>query len=359
MNSDSQTTMTIEPSLNEPPETSSRFLPLAFVLIVPLLLLGCPSSTNKPGDGTSSPGPASSAKSDFDGDRAFEQVRKQVEFGPRPAGSAELEKTRNYIIDQLKSYGLRVTTDEFQATTPIGERKMANVTAELPGESNDVVIISSHYDTKYFKDFKFVGANDGGASTGALLEMARVMAANKQKLRLTYWFVFFDGEEAFCFDWDECHNPNPADPKTPLPDHTYGSRRYVAQLIEKNELKRVRAMILLDMMGYKNLRLGRDDISTAWLQDIVWQTGKQLGYGSQFVNAREGVGDDDHGPFLRAGIDALDIIQLSTYRSSDGTDYWHTKEDTLDKISAKSLKMVGDAVIVSLPKIEEWLASKR
>ena len=178
------------------------------------------------------------------------------------------------------------------------------------------------------------------------------MAANKQKRPLTYWFVFFDGEEAFCFDWDQCHNPNPADPKTPLPDHTYGSRRYVAQLIERNELKRVRAMILFDMMGYKNLRLGRDDLSTTWLQDIVWQTAKQIGYDKQFVDAREGVGDDDHGPFLRAGVDALDIIQLSSYEP------WHTKEDTLDKVSGKSLKIVGDAVIVSLPKIEEHLANK-
>ncbi len=94
------------------------------------------------------------------------------------------------------------------------------------------------------------------------------------------------------------------------------------------------------------------------MQDIVWQTAKQIGYGSQFVDAREGVGDDDHGPFLRAGVDSLDIIQLSTYGVSD-SEYWHTKEDTLDKISSKSLKVVGDAVIGSLPKIEERLASKR
>ena len=341
-----------QPLFNDPLSNSSRFLALAFVLIVPFLLLGCPSTTSKPGDGTSSPAPASPAKSDFDGDRAFEQVRKQVEFGPRPAGSAELEKTRNYIIDQLKSYGLRVTTDEFHAITPLGDKKMVNVTAELPGESNDVIIISSHYDTKYFKDFKFVGANDGASSTGALMEIARVMATNKQKLKMTYQFVFFDGEEAFCVDWDECHNPNPADPKTPLPDHTYGSRRHVAQLTEKNELKRVRALILLDMMGYKNLRLGRDDMSTTWLVDTVWQTAKQLGYGNVFVDSREGVGDDDHAACLHAGIDAMDIIQLSSYP------YWHTKDDTLDKISAKSLKIVGDAVIVSLPKIEERLASK-
>jgi glutaminyl-peptide cyclotransferase len=347
--------MTNYASLSEQLKHLSRFLALAVVVIVPLLLLGCPGNTSKPTDNSATT-PVVPAKSDFDGDRAFEQVRKQVEFGPRPAGSAELEQTRSYMIDQLKSYGLKVTTDEFHATTPIGDRRMVNVTAELPGESNDVIMIGSHYDTKYFKDIKFVGANDAGSSTGALMEMARVLAGKKPKL--TYWFVFFDGEEAFCFDWDECHNPNPADPKTPLPDHTYGSRRYVAQLTEKNELKRVRAMILLDMMGYKNLRLGRADLGTTWLTDIVWQTGKQLGYGNVFIDTQEGVGDDDHGPFLRAGVEALDIIQLSTYGRTD-SEYWHTKEDTLDKISPKSLKIVGDAVIVSLPKIEERLANKR
>jgi Zn-dependent M28 family amino/carboxypeptidase len=300
--------------------------------------------------------PASPAKSasDFDGERAFEHVRKQVEFGPRPPGSAELEKTRAYMIDQLQSYGLKVTTDEFHPVTPVGDRKMVNVTAELPGESTDVIIISSHYDTKLIKDFKFVGANDAGASTGELLELARVMAASKTKPKLTYWFVFFDGEEALCFGWDECHNPNPADPKKPLPDNTYGSRRYVAQLIERNELKRVRAMILFDMMGYKDLRIPREtEMSTSWLIDTVWQTASQLGHGAQFVSVSEGVGGDDHEPFLRAGIESLDIIQLAGYP------YWHTKEDTLDKVSAKSLKIVGDVVLTSLPKIEERLANKQ
>jgi len=324
-------------------------------LFVPFILLGCPGGGNKSADATSTNSSSSPAKStsDFDGERAFEHVRKQVEFGPRPPGSAELEKTRGYIIDQLKSYGLNVTTDEFHPITPVGDRKMVNVTAELPGESTDVIIISSHYDTKLATEFKFVGAVDGGSSTGELLEIARVMAASKTKPKLTYWFVFFDGEEALCFDWDECKNPDPTNPGAKLPDNTYGSRRYVAQLTEKNELKRVRAMILFDMMGYKNLELGRDTMSKIWLIDEVWQTAKRLGHGSVFVDRREGVGGDDHEPFVRAGIDSLDIIQLSSYP------YWHTKEDTLDKVSAKSLKIVGDVVLNSLPKIEERLASKR
>jgi Peptidase family M28 len=330
---------------------SLRLFAVAFALILPLLMLGCPSKNNQQvNNATPEASPAKSA-SDFDGDRAFEHVRKQVEFGPRPPGSPELEKTRAYMIDQLKSYGLNVVTDEFHATTPIGDKKMVNVTAELPGESSDVIILASHYDTKYVKDFKFVGANDGGSSTGAVLELARVLA-QKPKPKLTYWFVFFDGEESFCFDWDECDNPNPADPNQRLPDNTYGSRRYVAKLIEKNEVKRVRAIILLDIMGYKNLQMGRADLCTRWLSDIVWQTGKQLGYGQQFVDRSESVGDDDHAPFLKAGIDALDVIQLASYP------YWHTKEDTLDKVSAKSLKIVGDTIIVSLPKIEERILSK-
>jgi glutaminyl-peptide cyclotransferase len=343
-------------SATESSRGSSRYLALTLVLFVPFILLGCPGGGNKSADATSTNSSASPAKttSDFDGERAFEHVRKQVEFGPRPPGSAELEKTRGYIIDQLKSYGLKVMTDEFHPVTPVGDRKMVNVTAELPGESSDVIIISSHYDTKLIKQFKFVGAVDGGSSTGELLEIARVMAASKTKPKLTYWFVFFDGEEALCFGWDECHNPNPADPKKPLPDNTYGSRRYVAQLIERNELKRVRAMILFDMMGYKDLRIPREtEMSTSWLIDTVWQTASQLGHGAQFVSVSEGVGGDDHEPFLRAGIESLDIIQLGGYP------YWHTKEDTLDKVSAKSLKIVGDVVLTSLPKIEERLASKR
>jgi len=328
-----------------------RLFTIALTLVLPLLMLGCPSKTNQPINTVAEPSPAKSA-SDFDGDRAFEHVRKQVEFGPRPPGSPELEKTRTYIVDQLKSYGLNIVTDEFQATTPMGVKKMVNVTAELPGESSDVIILASHYDTKYVKDFKFVGANDGGSSTGTVMEMARVLAAQKQKPKLTYWFVFFDGEEALCFDWDECENPDPANPGHKAPDNTYGSRRYVAKLIEKNELKRVRALILLDMMGYKNLRLGRADLCTRWLVDVVWQTARQLGLGSYFVDAAESVGDDDHAPFLHAGVEALDVIQLSSYP------YWHTKEDTLDKVSPKSLKIVGDTIIVSLPKIEERILSR-
>lgn len=328
---------------------------LPIFVLASLALMGCSgNSTNNanavvqssPTPAATPTAPASTANTAFDGERAFEYVRKQVEFGPRPAGTQELARTRDYIINELKSFGLNVTTDEFTPQTPVGPRKMVNFTAEIPGESSDVIIISSHYDTKTFKQWRFVGANDGGSSTGALMEIARVMSANKQKPRFTYRFVFFDGEEAFCDGWDECTNPDG-------PDHTYGSRHYVAQLIEKNEVRRVRAMILLDMIGYKNLEIGRDEqLSTKWLVEAIWQTAREKGYGKQFVDGDAEVGDDDHMPFLKAGIESIDIIQLQSYP------FWHLSGDTLDKISPQSLKIIGDVVLASLPKIEDHLLSK-
>ena len=287
------------------------------------------------------------AGNSFSGERAFAHVKTMVEFGPRPPGSKESVRTREYIVGELKSYGLAVTIDEFRAKTPIGERRMANVTAELPGQSPDTIIIASHYDTKLFKEFQFVGANDSGSSTGALMEIARAFAAAHQnkKPRFTYRFVFFDGEEAFCEHWDECGTEKE-------PDNTYGSRRYVRELIDKGELKRVRALILLDMIGYKNLQIPRESTGTAWLTDIIWTTARETGYAAQFVNESESI-TDDHIPFLNAGVNAVDIIQFDGYG-----DYWHTPEDTLDKISPQSLKVVGDVVLASLPRIEERLMNK-
>ncbi len=281
----------------------------------------------------------------FNGERAMDHVRKQVEIGPRVSGSAELAKTRNYIVNELKSYSLAVSTDEFTAATPVGEKKMANITAELPGDSKDVIIIASHYDTKLYKDMRFVGANDPGTSAGTLLELGRVLAGIQQKPKLTYWLVFFDGEESFCEGWEECGKPD-------APDNTYGSRHFVSQLRNRNELSRVRSLILMDMMGYKNLELGRDTMSTKWLQDVIWQAARDLGYTSYFVDRPEAVGGDDHEPFLRAGIDSVDIIQLNNYP------YWHKADDTLDKVSPRSMKIVGDTVIASLPRIEKRLLDK-
>jgi glutaminyl-peptide cyclotransferase len=340
-----------------PRQSPSRLTGLALglcLLCLPLLLTGCPKNDGPNNTRTSVSERAAESTPPaivpgavaFNGERAMDHVKKQMEIGPRVPGSAELAKTRDYIINSLKSSGLVVRTDEFTAATPVGAKKMVNITAELPGESKDVIMIASHYDTKLFKDMTFVGANDPGASVGTLLELGRVLGASQQKPKLTYWLVFFDGEEAFCDNWDDCGKPG-------APDNTYGSRHYADQLRKNNEVGRARALILLDMMGYKDLELGRDTMSTRWLQDILWRTGRELGYGKYFVDRPEGVGGDDHEPFLRAGIDSVDLIQLNGYP------YWHKANDTLDKVSTQSMKIVGDVIVASLPRIEQYTQNKK
>ena len=323
-----------------------RWMGFAFLGLLPLLLGGCPKKDLPPSGtrvsvSTSSPSPTPPPiQSAFNGERAMAHAKKQIEFGPRPPDTPALIKTREYIINELKGYGLIVSTQDFTATTPQGRKKMANIVGEITGETKEVILITSHYDTKFYKDMLFVGANDPAASVGTLLEIARVAASSSTKPKATYRFVFFDGEEAFCEGWDDCSTPD-------NPDNTYGSRYYAKQLVDKNEVDTTHAMILLDMMGYTKLELGRDTLSTRWLQDIIWQTGRELGFSKIFVDRPEDVGGDDHKPFLSVGIDAVDVIQLSDYP------HWHTPEDTIDKISAQSMKIVGDTILASLPRIAE------
>ena len=324
--------------------TTNRIGLLAIVIVVPLLFTACPKNDPppRPRAGMSrSPrpiAPDSRPVAVFDGARAMDHVKKQIEFGPRPPDTPQLTKTRAYITDELKSSGLNVSLHEFVATTPQGEKKMANIVGEIPGETKTLILIASHYETKYYKDMHFVGANDPAASVATLLEIGRVLGSDKEKPKVTYRLVFFDGEEAFCEGWSDCNNPDG-------PDNTYGSRKYVALLGERDELKNAGALILLDLMGYRKLELGRDTLSTRWLQDIIWQTGRELGHSKIFVDREEGVGGDDHEPFLRAGVPAVDLIQLNSYP------HWHKADDTIDKVSAQSMKIVGDTVLASLPKI--------
>ena len=322
------------------------------MLVAPLFFIGCPKDDppTRPrasvSTSTRADTPTPPIVAAFNGERALDHVKKQIEFGPRPPDTEQLAKTRAYITNELKSYGLTVSLDEFTAKTPQGEKKMANIVAEIPGETKTLILIASHYDTKFFKDMNFVGANDPAASVGTLLEIGRVLGSRKEKPKVTYRLVFFDGEESFCENWSDCGDEA-------NPDNTYGSRHYVSQLRAQNELEHTRAMILLDMMGYKNLELGRDTMSTRWLQNIIWQTGRELGYGKVFVDRDEGVGGDDHEPFLSAGVDAVDIIQLTSYP------HWHRADDTIDKVSAQSMKIVGETILASLPKVVEYVIKNK
>ena len=329
-----------------------RMALLLTALFAPVLFAACPKNDPPPqprarvSNSQPTPSVAPPVVVAFNGERAMDHVRKQIDFGPHPPDTPQLVKAREYITSELKSYGLNVYLDEFNANTPHGEMKMANIVAEIPGETKTLILITSHYDTKYYKDMWFVGANDPATSVATLLEIGRVLGSQRQKPKVTYRLVFFDGEEAFCEGWDECGNAE-------NPDNTYGSRHYVSQLRARNELANTGAMILLDMMGYKNLELGRDPTSTRWLQDIIWQTGRELGYGSVFLDREEGVGGDDHEAFLKAQVAAVDIIQLTSYP------HWHKADDTIDKISAQSMKIVGDTVLASLPKIAERLKPQK
>lgn len=329
-----------------PPRRATGFAPACLLGVLALASCQTAARREEPANAPPTPGAqaAAPARPAFDGARAFEHVRRMVEIGPRPAGSDELRQAREYIIKALAAAGLRVTTDEFTAQTPQGPRQMVNVTAELPGKSAEVVVVAGHYDTKPVREFRFVGANDGGSSTGALIELARALKASGREPEFTYWFAFFDGEEAFCKEWNDCSKPG-------QPDNTYGSRRYVARLKEGGELRRVRALVLLDMIGYKNLSVPREGYSTPWLTDIVWEAARSLGHGQYFPD-REEFAEDDHFPFLRERIPAVNLIQLTDYIEAG---YWHTEQDTLDKIGQQSLQVVGETVLASLPRVEERL----
>jgi len=255
----------------------------------------------------------------FDSARAWTHLQKQVAFGPRPAGSAALDACRKYILAELKAAGIEARQQVFMAMTPLGEMMMANIIATIPGRRSDRIVLTSHYDTKRSPDFRFVGASDGASSTAALLELGRVLKQRQNELTIELLFV--DGEEAVNWEWRD-------------PDNTYGSRYYVAAAQKANTLGSIKAMVLLDMIGDKNLLVKRDANSTPWLVDIIWNTAGRLGYRSSF-SMEVGAVEDDHVPFLRAGIPSVDIIDFDNY-----VRYWHTAQDDLAHVSAKSLQIV-------------------
>jgi glutaminyl-peptide cyclotransferase len=290
---------------------------------------------------------ASSKAVRFDSGRAFEHIRQLVTLGARPPGSAAAAQTRRYITSQIEAAGLQAVEQPFIAATPIGPIQMANVSVVIPGARSDRILFGGHYDTKLFRRFRFVGANDGGSSTAVLLELARILKDRKNAF--TIEIVFFDGEEAIV-DWSGT-------------DHTYGSRTYVETARKTGTLKTLRAMILADMVGERDLTIRRESQSTPWLTDIIWATAHRLGHQRQFLEEAVFI-EDDHVPFLQAGVPAVDIIDLEpsyarTGSFEPGSDTaWHTSADTIDVIAARSLQIVGDVLVNALPKIETRLQQK-
>jgi glutaminyl-peptide cyclotransferase len=265
----------------------------------------------------------------FDGTFAYNHVAKLVSFGPRPSGSQAISQAQDYITSQLSSFGCTVDTDAFSSDTPAGRLAMKNIVVKIPGERQGIILLATHYDTKRLDNF--VGADDGGSSTGLMLEMARRMC--EMRPRYSIWIAFFDGEEAVRQQWQD-------------PDNRYGSRQLAAKMAASGNLKKVQAMILADLVGGKNLQLAREQYSTVELVDLIWNTAKRLGYGSIFVNQTMPV-DDDHLSFLQRNVPSADIIDLV-----NSAGYWHTPQDTMDKVSAKSLGIVGHVILESVRELQ-------
>jgi len=302
--------------------TSRRLVPTVAIF---LLLTGC---APKP--------PTDIRVQDFSGERAYRHVEKQVAFGSRPSGSAALTNSAAYIVAELKTAGLEVEEQEFSAGTPQGPVRFRNIigrTRDGRGGDGKVLVFGAHYDTKWMTNMTFVGANDGGSGTAVLLEMARV-ATQQPNL----WFVFFDGEEAVA-EYD-------------VEDGLQGSRYFVENLKAEDHVKWVKAMVLFDMVGDKNLNITLPADCTATLVDAVFKASRETGCRDTFGFSVRSI-YDDHVPFLNAGIPAVDIIDFDFGSAPGLNDYWHTAQDTLDKISPHSLELVGQVGLRLVPALRE------
>src|SRR6266853_3313858 len=328
---------------------SKMVLRMAVVLcILPGALAGCKASGNEAPGASSQPPFMSAAASvppqtgddapppektgGFDGKRAFAHVAKQVSFGPHPSGSAAIARVQDYLLSELKSYGCSVETDSFGADTPVGRLPMKNFLVKIPGEKPGVILLGTHYDT-LLKD-NFVGADDGGSSTAVMLELARLLCPQHGKYAV--WIAFFDGEEAMK-QWSDT-------------DSRYGSRQMAAKRARSGDWAKIKAFLLADIVGTGPPRFKRESDSTRWLVDLVWGVAKTLGYGDVFLDESLEV-SDDHNPFLKRKVPAVDVIDLENYPGGN-LYYWHTPEDTLDKVSPKSLAITGYVFLESVKQLQ-------
>jgi glutaminyl-peptide cyclotransferase len=265
--------------------------------------------------------------SEFSGQKAFDFTAKAVSFGPRPPDSAAIHKLQAYILAQLKTRGCAITEDSFMAKAPQGPVPMKNIICKFAGKSGKAIVLSGHYDTKTIPGF--VGANDGGSSTGFLLEMAEVLGGAPRQDDI--YLLFFDGEEAYG-EWSDTNS-------------LYGSRHLADQWYRDGTLRKVKALINVDMIGDKDLNLAWNSGSSLPLQTMVWTTAAKLGYAANFPHTG-GVTGDDHVPFIDRGVPSLDLIDFDD-------DYWHTTGDTMDKLSPKSFQILGNVVVAVLKELEE------
>ncbi len=274
----------------------------------------------------------------FNGDRAYAYARAFAAIGPRWPGSAGHAQAEAFLRARFAHDALE--EDAFTAQTPIGAVPMRNFIARFKGRRPGVIVLATHYETNYWlKDTPFVGANDGASTTGLLLAIAdqlRAKTARGHGLEgCSVWLVFFDGEEAIR-EWSD-------------QDSTYGSRHLAAKWGGDGTLKRIRAFILTDMIGDKDLDIARETRSNAGLVDTVRAAARRFGDEGYFFQNDEAV-DDDHMPFVERGVPSIDLVDLDY---GPGNSYHHTSEDTMDKISARSLGIDGDVVMETVRRVGE------
>jgi Zn-dependent M28 family amino/carboxypeptidase len=269
----------------------------------------------------------------FNATRAMQYTREVVAFGPRPIGSANHKKLEKYILAHLK--GDPVEDDAFTADTPEGKFPVRNIIAKFPGNREGVIVIAGHYDTNYpLRDTGYVGANDGGSSTAILLELANQLRGKKRE-GYSVWLLWTDGEEAVK-NWTAT-------------DSLYGVRHLADKWQKDGTLKNIKALLVADMIGDADLNVDRDTNSTPWLEDLVYQAATQLGYQSHFF-ARTVPLEDDHIPFVERGVPSADLLDLDYgYHNV----FHHTPQDTLDKLSPKSIEIVGSVILETVRQLDK------
>lgn len=286
--------------------------------------------------------PLAASAQHFDGAKALEYAREFVAIGPRwPTGPGHI-KAEEFLRGHFMRAHDQLQQDYFTADTPIGPVPMCNFIVRFPGRKKGAIVLATHYETNYpLRDIHFVGANDGGSTTGLLLAIAdrlRAETAQSKDHKLdgySVWLVFFDGEEAIQ-SWSDS-------------DSTYGSRHLAAEWGGNGTLSQIKAFILTDMIGDKDLDIQRESQSTAWLVGLVAQAAKKFGDERYFFQREETI-EDDHVPFVERGVPSIDIIDLDY---GPNNSYHHTAQDTMDKISAHSLTIDGDVIMETIRLIDQ------
>jgi glutaminyl-peptide cyclotransferase len=269
----------------------------------------------------------------FSGTRALEYTRQFVAVGPRWVGSPGHAKAEAFLKKQFAKDNLEV--DTFTMNTPAGPQQMHNFIVRFPGKKDGAIVLASHYETNYpLRNINYVGANDGGSTTGLLIEMANHLRGRTLD-GYSVWLVFFDGEEAFK-EWSDS-------------DSTYGSRHLAAKWENDGTLRRIKAFIILDMIGDKDLDIQRETKSTDWLVSLVRQAAHKFAYDKYFFQRDEDV-EDDHLAFVNRGVPSIDVIDLDY---GPNNSYHHTAQDTMDKVSARSLTIDGDVFLETIRLINQ------